>query len=77
MATTHLHHDILMIAEGDACEVAHLPGYESDRLMGGGLQDHVKRVIAPYKYPRSVVFSDALPRTESGKIRRLRSKEGT
>lgn len=39
------------------------------------LQDHVKSVIAPYKYPRSVVFTDALPKTESGKIQRFILKE--
>ncbi|MCW5721010.1 MAG: AMP-binding protein [Devosia sp.] len=38
------------------------------------LQDHVKAVIAPYKYPRSVVFTTALPKTESGKIQRFRLK---
>lgn len=41
------------------------------------LQDHVKRSTAPYKYPRKVEFVDALPKTVSGKIRRveLRSRE--
>ncbi|MNL87036.1 Benzoate--CoA ligase [compost metagenome] len=39
------------------------------------LQDHVKSVIAPYKYPRSVVFTKALPKTESGKIQRFRLKQ--
>ena len=39
------------------------------------LQDHVKCVIAPYKYPRSIVFTDALPKTESGKIQRFRLKQ--
>lgn len=34
------------------------------------LQDHVKRVTAPYKYPRVIEFVDALPKTISGKIRR-------
>jgi 2-aminobenzoate-CoA ligase len=38
------------------------------------LQDHVKAVIAPYKYPRSVIFTDELPKTESGKIQRFRLK---
>jgi len=38
------------------------------------LQDHVKAAIAPYKYPRSVVFCDTLPKTESGKIQRFRLK---
>ncbi len=36
------------------------------------LQDHVKATIAPYKYPRSVIFVDALPKTESGKIQRFK-----
>ncbi|MCK0126569.1 AMP-binding protein [Gelidibacter sp. F2691] len=39
------------------------------------LQDHVKAIIAPYKYPRSVKFTDALPKTETGKIQRFRLKE--
>ena len=34
------------------------------------LQEHVKAVIAPYKYPRSIVFTDALPKTQTGKIQR-------
>ncbi len=36
------------------------------------LQDHVKSVIAPYKYPRSIVFIDQLPKTATGKIQRFR-----
>jgi 2-aminobenzoate-CoA ligase len=39
------------------------------------LQEHVKREIAPYKYPRSVIFTDMLPKTESGKIQRFRMKQ--
>jgi len=39
------------------------------------LQDHVKHCIAPYKYPRSVVFIDELPKTQSGKIQRFRLKK--
>lgn len=39
------------------------------------LQDHVKATIAPFKYPRSVVFTKALPKTETGKIQRFRLKE--
>jgi 2-aminobenzoate-CoA ligase len=34
------------------------------------LQDHVKALIAPYKYPRRVEFVDALPRTPTGKVQR-------
>ncbi|XP_044179256.1 acyl-coenzyme A synthetase ACSM3, mitochondrial-like [Acropora millepora] len=41
------------------------------------LQDHVKETTAPYKYPRKIQFVDSLPKTVSGKIRRveLRQKE--
>jgi len=35
------------------------------------LQEHVKRVTAPYKYPRTIEFVDELPKTISGKIRRV------
>ncbi len=38
------------------------------------LQNHVKQQIAPYQYPRSVVFCDGLPKTETGKIQRFRLK---
>lgn len=38
------------------------------------LQDHVKAGIAPFKYPRSVVFAKELPKTETGKIQRFRLK---
>jgi 2-aminobenzoate-CoA ligase len=46
-------------------------GHAADEAMAKALQDHVKREIAPYKYPRSVVFVDALPRTETGKLQRF------
>ena len=39
------------------------------------LQDHVKAVIAPYKYPRSVVFETELPKTQTGKIQRFRLRD--
>ena len=39
------------------------------------LQDHVKAMIAPYKYPRSVKFVPALPKTATGKIQRFRLRE--
>ena len=47
-------------------------GAEASALTVKHLQDHVKSVIAPYKYPRSVVFTDALPKTQTGKIQRFR-----
>jgi 2-aminobenzoate-CoA ligase len=40
------------------------------------LQDHVKATIAPFKYPRSVKFTDALPKTPTGKIQRFRLRPG-
>jgi 2-aminobenzoate-CoA ligase len=40
------------------------------------LQDHVKATIAPYKYPRSIKFIDALPKTQTGKIQRFRLRQG-
>lgn len=51
-------------------------GQVGDALMVRELQDHVKRVIAPYKYPRSVVFTDGLPKTQTGKIQRFRLRGG-
>ncbi len=52
------------------------PGHEGDRLMVKLLQDHVKAVIAPYKYPRRVIFTEALPKTQTGKIQRFRLRGG-
>ena len=39
------------------------------------IQEHVKRVSAPYKYPRIIEFVDELPKTISGKIRRVEIRE--
>jgi len=50
-------------------------GHAADALMIKLLQDHVKAQIAPYKYPRRVVFTAALPKTQTGKIQRFRLKE--
>jgi len=50
-------------------------GVARDALTVKRLQDHVKATIAPYKYPRSVKFIDALPKTQTGKIQRFRLKE--
>ncbi len=47
------------------------PGFAADAAMVQLLQEHVKAVIAPYKYPRSVTFVDSLPRTETGKLQRF------
>jgi acetyl-CoA synthetase len=40
------------------------------------LQNHVKKITAPYKYPRIVEFVTELPKTISGKIRRVQIREG-
>ena len=45
-------------------------GQESPELIKE-LQNHVKKVTAPYKYPRVIEFVDELPKTISGKIRRV------
>jgi 2-aminobenzoate-CoA ligase len=50
-------------------------GVDADDLTRKILQDHVKAVIAPYKYPRSVKFIQALPKTQTGKIQRFRLRE--
>ncbi|MBU8537697.1 AMP-binding protein [Roseomonas tokyonensis] len=47
------------------------PGFRGDPVLAKALQDHVKAEIAPYKYPRSVVFCESLPRTETGKLQRF------
>ncbi|WP_218104117.1 AMP-binding enzyme, partial [Thermogemmatispora onikobensis] len=39
------------------------------------LQEHVRRVTAPYKYPREIEFVETLPKTISGKIRRVELRE--
>jgi 2-aminobenzoate-CoA ligase len=46
-------------------------GEEPSEAMAHGLQEHVKAEIAPYKYPRAIEFLEALPRTESGKVKRF------
>jgi acetyl-CoA synthetase len=53
------------------------PGHVPSDQLVADLQEHVKAVTAPYKYPRAVEFVDSLPKTHSGKIRRneLRERE--
>jgi 2-aminobenzoate-CoA ligase len=48
------------------------PNVVGDELRRKLLQDHVKAMIAPYKYPRVVNFVDTLPKTLTGKIQRFR-----
>ena len=51
-------------------------GYAPGDALAAELQEHVKRVTAPYKYPRIVDFAEDLPKTASGKVKRaeLRSR---
>ena len=44
-------------------------------VLAKALQDYVKATIAPYKYPREIVFVQTLPRTETGKLQRFRLRE--
>ncbi len=52
-------------------------GFEPSDALVKELQEHVKNVTAPYKYPRKIEFVEGLPKTVSGKIRRveLRARE--
>ena len=45
-------------------------GYEPSEDLARDIQEHVKQVTAPYKYPRQVEFVEELPKTISGKIKR-------
>ena len=76
-----------LLSHGDVAECAVIAAPDADRghvveahvvLAEGAvpdakaLQDHVKAIIAPYKYPRRIVFCAALPKTQTGKIQRFR-----
>ncbi len=50
-------------------------GYEPSDELKKELQNHVKKATAPYKYPRIVEFVEELPKTISGKIRRVQLRE--
>ncbi|GGI71497.1 CoA ligase [Polymorphobacter multimanifer] len=47
-------------------------GHAPCESLAKALQEHVKASIAPYKYPRQIVFADSLPRTATGKLQRHR-----
>jgi 2-aminobenzoate-CoA ligase len=51
------------------------PGQQGDAAMVRTLQDHVKAMIAPFKYPREIEFVASLPRTETGKLQRFRLRQ--
>jgi len=50
-------------------------GETGDNTLIKKLQNHVKLMTAPYKYPRAIEFVDALPKTASGKIRRVELRQ--
>jgi len=51
------------------------PGHAAGEAMAKTLQEHVKQTIAPFKYPRKVVFLASLPRTETGKLQRFKLRQ--
>jgi acyl-coenzyme A synthetase/AMP-(fatty) acid ligase len=51
------------------------PGYDGTPELVGELQEHCRTVTAPYKYPREIEFTTELPKTISGKIRRVELRE--
>ena len=61
----HTVHAVVVLREGAAADAAKV----------SELQDFTKQTIAPYKYPRSIEFVPALPRTSTGKVQRFRLRE--
>jgi len=51
------------------------PGHAPGDALVRELQEHVKRVTAPYKHPRAIEIVASLPKTVSGKIRRVELRE--
>jgi 2-aminobenzoate-CoA ligase len=51
------------------------PGQEPGEAMTRLLQDHVKAMLAPFKYPRRIEFVSSLPRTETGKLQRFKLRQ--
>ena len=49
----------------------HVDDKDTLDALAEALQAHVRETTAPYKYPRRIIFRDALPKTISGKIRRV------
>lgn len=50
-------------------------GFEPSPSLVADLQEHTKRTTAPYKYPREIEFLPELPKTVTGKIRRVELKQ--
>lgn len=55
--------------------VVPVAGQVADATLAKTLQDHVKQLVAPYKYPRKIEFRAALPRTETGKLQRFKLRQ--
>lgn len=82
-----LQEDVVLIDGLDVSSLFESNGVESDGVKSNEakskhvedlkkvLQDHVKNVTAPYKYPRKIEFVKQLPKTVSGKIRRVELRE--
>jgi len=47
------------------------PGHEPSDQLVDDLQSFTKEMIAPYKYPRVIEFVEGLPKTATGKLRRV------
>jgi 2-aminobenzoate-CoA ligase len=79
------HHDVVECAvvghpDPDRGMIVHAvvvlrAGVTADAAKVAELQEHTKALIAPYKYPRSIEFVDALPRTSTGKVQRFVIRE--
>ena len=52
-------------------------GFEPSATLIETLQNFVKKNIAPFKYPRKIIFLKSLPRTATGKLQRFRLREMT
>ena len=52
-----------------------VPGTAASDALAGEIQDFTRRITAPYKYPREIEFVDDLPKTISGKIRRVELRQ--
>jgi 2-aminobenzoate-CoA ligase len=53
------------------------PGVDGNEACAKLLQDHVKVLLAPFKYPRQIEFIDKLPRTETGKLQRFKLRSAS
>jgi 2-aminobenzoate-CoA ligase len=51
------------------------PGHKGDAALAKALQEHVKAMLAPFKYPRQIAFMAQLPRTETGKLQRFKLRK--